>query len=849
MAKLFTKKNNGPGGGAGKAGRTAATSGHDAQGIAGRGDALRAILFQGMAIVLLPLLLLLAFLLLFRAPGQEAELLAAVGERSAALKAETVRQAVDTLRRRAAGAARSPLVMQAVAEQDSGDVAAIEQALLAHFPEALSLRVLPLGDLGTADLEGGFQGLRNHIEVDLVRRAAGDEIAQPEAYQFEGRWLASLAQMAVHPQLPERRAAVLITLPAQQLTRWLDSADAGAEQAPQRLDGKYSLQQRYIGEDGRRDQLVVSVGSSAADAVAAADVADTPWAVLYHPSPDLVASLAASVRPDYDMIAVLLLFALGALLFFWRRSNAAIDGEVQRIAAAAEQRTPLAVRIPQLVPMAKELRKLSLRRARVGSHPAPPHTPAAPAGGATVSGIAGPSRQGLPAHIFRAYDIRGVADSELDDETVYRIGSAIGTIAGEMGEQTIIIGCDGRASSGRIRSVLEKALLQAGRDVIDIGLVPTPLLYFATRHLDAGSGIMVTGSHNPAQYNGLKIVLQRRTVAQGTIDKIRSLADSGRFTRGTGHLIQQDVLGDYLDDVIGDIAIAVPLKVVVDAGNGATGPVAPTLLTELGCEVIPMYCDIDGSFPNRGPDTGDESNLADLVREVITHDADFGVAFDGDGDRIAVVTGSGRILRTDTLLMLFARDVVSRNPGADVVYDVKCSRNLAQLVTSLGGRPVLWKTGHALMKEKMLETGALLGGEFSGHIFFGERWYGFDDGMYAAGRLAEILSSQEGSLDELLADLPRAVSTPEILVPVTEEEKFPLVARFVAEAKFPGGKANDLDGLRVDFHEGWGLLRASNTSAALTARFEAQDEGELKRIQTLFREQLQAIAPDLRIPF
>ena len=309
------------------------------------------------------------------------------------------------------------------------------------------------------------------------------------------------------------------------------------------------------------------------------------------------------------------------------------------------------------------------------------------------------------------------------------------------------------------------------------------------------------------------------------------------------------MISEYLDEVVGDIAIAMPLRIVVDAGNGATGHIAPTLLEELGCEVYPLNCEVDGSFPNRSPDSSDESALEGLVAEVLARDADFGVAYDGDGDRLAIVTGRGHILRTDTLMMVFARDVVARHPGADVVYDVKCSRNLAQLITSLGGRPVLWKTGHALMKQKMAETGALLGGEFSGHIFFGERWYGFDDGMNATGRLAEILSSQELGIDDFIADLPRSISTPEILVPVPDDEKFALIERFVAEAQFPEGKRNDLDGLRVDFQDGWGLLRASNTGPALTARFEGSTEQSLERIRSQFRQQLGRVAPDLHITF
>jgi phosphomannomutase/phosphoglucomutase len=835
------KKENGDAD-ASRGGKAATPADAHALGISAQGDALRSALLQGLCIALLPVVLALAYLLLLRAPAQQSELLGEVTQRYAAHKAATIREAVDNLRQRVDSAVRSPMVMEAIGDQNPEDITRVEQTLLEFFPEATSLRLLPLGDLGTADLDAGRQGLRNHIEVDLVRRAGVDVISEPEAYQFEGRWLASLAQMAVHPQLPSRRAVLLLTLPGEGLSAWLEE---------QPMPGEYQLQQRYIGKDGRRDAVVVSSGSGLESAEAFSDIENTPWRVVFRASPALAERLAATAPRDTDIVLLLGLLTLAGLLLGWQRSRAALRDDVERISAAAEHRTPLAVRVPHLLPIAKELRRLTLRRARQDSgNGAGLKAPAAPGGSSTgVGTIEGPTKQPLPPHIFRAYDIRGVADTELDDETVYRIGSAIGTIAGELGEQTLIVGCDGRASSGRIRAVVEKALLQSGRDVIDIGLVPTPLLYFATRHLEAGSGVMITGSHSPAEVNGMKIVLQRQTAAHDLTGKVMNLANTGRFSKGTGHRIQQDVLADYLDNVAGDIAIAVPLKIVVDAGNGATGPVAPTLLEELGCEVISLHCEVDGSFPHHGPDTGNEENLQDLVREVLASKADFGVAFDGDGDRLAVVTGSGRILPTDTLLMLFAKDVVSRNPGADVVYDVKCSRNLAQLVTSLGGRPVLWKTGHALMKEKMLETGALLGGEFSGHIFFGERWFGFDDGMYAASRLAEILSSEEADLDELIAELPQSLGTPEILVPVPEEEKFALIRRFVADAEFESGKRNDLDGLRVDFEQGWGLLRASNTTAALTARFEADDEAQLAQIKRHFREQLARVAPSLEIPF
>jgi phosphomannomutase/phosphoglucomutase len=752
-----------------------------AQGITGRGNAMLSAVALGAAIAVLPAFLAAAYLFLIRAPAQQEALLERVGASYAAQQARHVQDVMLNLRQRLQSAARSPLALQAVAEDNPEDLRLVEQALLDYFPEAVSLRLLPLGDLGTADLESGL-GLRNHIEVDLVRRVANAVLAEPEAYQFEGEWLVSMAQVATHPQLKQRRSVVLVTLGLEQLRDML--------RYPGDMPGEFSLLQRFVGEQTTRDITITQVGTGVDRGRQRAAVVDTPWQVVFRPSQALISSVTANVRPDYDIIGLLALLAIAGFALAWRRLCAALEREIQRIETAAEHRTPLQVQIPQLVPVAKELRKLTLRRTRSTPGAAAAGAPAASTpGNVALTSVEGPATGGLAPHIFRAYDIRGVADTELDDETVYRIGSAIGTIAGEMGEQTLVIGYDGRASSSRIKAVLEKALLQAGRDVIDIGLVPTPLLYFATHHLDAGSGVMVTGSHNPPQYNGMKIVLKRQSIAHGTIEKIRNIAHTGRFSKGTGHLIQKDVVSDYLDEVVSDIAIAVPLRIVVDASNGAGGPVAPALLEELGCEVLPINCDVDGRFPGHPPDTGNEDNLKALVAEVISAKADFGVAYDGDADRLAVVTGSGEILRTDRLMMLFARDVVSRNPGADVIYDVKCSRQLAQLVTSLGGRPVLWKTGHALMKQKMAETGALLGGEFSGHVFFGERWFGFDDGMYATGRLAEILSSEENSLDELVAKLPSAVSTPEIIIPISDDEKFKVMERFIAAANFPDGKA------------------------------------------------------------
>ncbi|EED31928.1 phosphomannomutase [gamma proteobacterium NOR5-3] len=813
-------------------------------GVNAQGNALRASLLTGFATIVVPLLLAIIYLALLQAPGQKSALIQQVSQNYAAQQARYIGDSIAMLRARVESAVRSPLALQAIAEQNPADMRLVEQAMLDYFPEAVSLRLLPLSDMGTADLDGGFEGLRNHIEVDLVRRVSNNEPAEPEAYQFEGQWLASLAQMATHPRIPSRRAVVLLTLDAGTLKDMLSY--------PRGTVGEFVLEQRVYSEGVDRDVRITSQGSGADVDASRAEIDQTPWRILFTPSAALIDEASSHVRPPYEILALLVACCLIGFFLALQRSSKALESEISRIVDGAEHRTALAVHIPQLVPLAKDLRKLTLRRTRMGntSNIVPAmETHTAASSNAAMTSVDGPATHGLPPNIFRAYDIRGVADTDLDDETVFRIGSAIATIAGELGEQTLCIGYDGRASSSRIKGILEKAILQAGRDVIDIGLVPTPLLYFATALLEAKSGVMITGSHNPAEYNGMKIVLKGQTIAEGTIEKIRNIAQTGRFSKGTGHQIQRDVISEYLDEVVSDIAIAVPLKIVVDAGNGATGHIAPALLEELGCEVIPLFCEVDGRFPNRSPDTGNEDNLSALVREVLSNAADFGVAYDGDGDRLVVVTGAGKIIRSDTLMMIFARDVVTRNPGADVVYDVKCSRNLAQLITGLGGRPVLWKTGHALMKEKMVETGALLGGEFSGHIFFGERWYGFDDGMYATGRLAEILSSQDQSLDDFIADLPVDVSTPEILIPVPDDEKFALMQKFADAARFADGKPNNLDGLRVDFQDGWGLLRASNTGPALTARFEAGDEAGLERIQSLFREQLAAVAPDLTIPF
>lgn len=819
----------------------------DAHGITAQGNGLHIITLHSLALVAVTLAGVVAFLLMVRQPMMEREIVSRVTGGFAEQRAQAVAGTLASLRERATRASRGALVSEALAEGSTAAITDAEAYLREAFPEAVSLRLLPLSEMGTAEQSSNGLGLRNHIEIDLVRRASNGEQAGPEAYQVDDQWLISIAVSGAQSRAAEadRQAVLLLTLSQ----AFFDAALAIGDGR----QGELAIEQRYVGARSNSSTVIAGSQPTGPD-TARATIADTSWTVLFTPSTSLLEDLRSGVSAPLASLGLLGLAGIAALLLVMLRYPALLRAEVARTASAAGHRTPFALRTPELLPLARELRKLTLRRARLDAAGSVPRVAPAitsddtPRSAPALTSVSGPATS-LPGHIFRAYDIRGLAEQELDDETVYRIGAAIGTLAGSMDEQTLVLGYDGRASSGRIKAALEKALLQSGRDVIDIGLVPTPLMYFATHHTNTPSGVMVTGSHNPADYNGLKIVLQKQTLAEGSIEKIRSLALSGKFSRGNGHMIQQDIIPDYLDEVIGDIAIAMPLKIVIDAGNGATGHIAPMLFEELGCEVVPLYCEVDGRFPNHPPDTGNEENLRDLAAAVTRESADFGIAFDGDGDRVAAVTGTGRIVRADSLLMLFAQDVVARNPGADVVYDVKCSNNLGQLITRLGGRGVLWKTGHALMKQKMVETGAILGGEFSGHLFFADRWFGFDDGMYAAGRLAEILSSGDGTLDELVSALPSASSTPEFILPVDEEKKFALVDHFREQARFPDGRVNDLDGVRVDFSHGWGLLRASNTSAALTARFEGSDDSALEDVMSVFREQLGIVHPDLEINF
>jgi len=457
----------------------------------------------------------------------------------------------------------------------------------------------------------------------------------------------------------------------------------------------------------------------------------------------------------------------------------------------------------------------------------------------------------LSKTIFKAYDIRGIIDHTLDAGIAHNIGSAFGRAVLAKGESRVVIGRDGRLSGPELAAALAAGLQSAGVDVIDLGVVATPMVYYGTNVLDAENGIMVTGSHNPPDYNGFKMVLAGEAIHGDTIQALYHsiAAHDGSDSATPGAYTTHDIRAAYLGRIIGDVKLARPIKIAVDCGNGVAGAFAGDLFRGLGCEVIELFCEVDGTFPNHHPDPAHPENLQDLIRCLQTSDAEIGIAFDGDGDRLGVVTKDGQIIYPDRQMMLFAADVLSRNPGAEILYDVKCTRHLAPWISQHGGQPLMWKTGHSLVKAKLRETGSPLGGEMSGHIFFKDRWYGFDDGLYAGARLLEILT-KESDPSALLNGLPQSDSTPELHLALKEGENVILIEQLRTGATFPGSQQiNPIDGLRVEYADGFGLARSSNTTPVVVMRFEGETPEALARIMGQFKSAILAAKPDAVLPF
>lgn len=716
--------------------------------------------------------------------------------------------------------------------------AQLARSLTRAIPSALSLRIFPLG---SASLNRDTQYPIRYAELDLIQRAEAGQTPLPEVVAIENRWLVNWARPILAPGQSQPLGSLLLVVDASELFSLFGNAD-------QRL-GQYQLQQVFSGSP---TQTITKIGTSELLDSHQLPVAGSHLQVKFTPSAYFVDLTAEAPTQWLLVTAVILALLLGAAWLVQQQV-------VKKLAKRKPQQDPL---LGDLVPHSKKAKSEDalanplfqtqdiLDIAMIDEDENVLGLSEGAARRASGSAPARLNEEDVPREIFRAYDIRGIAGSQITPELALLLGQAIGSEALDQGEQAILVARDGRTHSEGLCNALIKGILKSGCNVINLGLVPTPLMYFASFHCeDTSSGVMVTASHNPKEYNGFKVVINNNALADDGVLELRSRILGQRLHQGAGVETTREIIPDYIDRIFSDVALASNVTLVIDAGNAVPGLVAPRLFEELGCDVIPLYCELDGNFPNHQPDPSDEKNLSALIAKVKETNADMGVAFDGDGDRLVVVTPKGDIIWPDRMLMLFARDVLSRHPGADVVFDVKCSRQLNQVISGYGGRPIMWKTGHSPMKAKMVETGALIGGEYSGHIFIKDRWYGFDDGLYAMARLLEIITLRDQPIDEIFAGFPPMLITPEIKVAVSEQEKFALIEKLAAEGDFQNGSITDIDGLRVDFPKGWGLVRASNTSPALTLRFEAESDEVLAKIKQLFKRELLKVNSSLSLNF
>lgn len=805
------------------------------------GDALQLTLTVAMLINLVLLVAGLAALALVDSPRQDQFRLQQLAANQASVQANQTNRFVDSLQQRLQTFADNLDLADALDMADNQQLDAFRQQLQQAFPEAISSRIVPLGARGTAAFTPVEAGIRNNIEIDLIRRANLNGVSMPEAYQYDSQWLISFAHAIPgrNPQYPS--GALLLTIKRETLQQLLAASGS---------NGNTQLVQQF-----KTAQTIINNGTGSDVEAAVAPTSVPHWQIRYTPSSQTGTALSTDLLPYWGILALLAVATLGSYGLALIRARKALAQSQQALLKL--DTNPASYPLSGFVDIAAKL------KTQMASMPAA--TPEPSADTATPEAVTPTDLpestlamveeqesqvpEALTETIFRAYDIRGLAEQQLSDDVVTAIGRAIGSEAGQQGQQTVIVARDGRHSSERILQALTQGLCASGRDVIDIGAVPTPLLYFATHMLGSQSGVMVTGSHNPPEYNGLKIVIAGKTLSGDAIHGLYRRIVQHQLDEGSGNVQQQAINDSYIDHILNDVAIAQPLKIVIDAGSGITGAIAPELFEQLGCEVVPLFCEVDGDFPHHHPDPSDAANLQQLIKTVKAEQADLGIAFDGDGDRVGVVTGSGKIVPADKLLMLLAQDVVSRNPGVDILFDVKCTRHLNQLISNYGGRPIMWKTGHSFMKQKMQETGALLGGEFSGHIFFKERWFGFDDGMYAAARLIEILSTTDPDIETHLEQFPHIASTPEIKLETSEGGKFSLIENLAKQGDFGNGKVTTLDGIRVDFPDSWGLIRASNTTPALILRFEGDDEQALEKVQQLFKQQIKRVDDSLALDF
>ena len=757
----------------------------------------------------------------------EKQRLDVLSKQQAEKSAANIADFFDTLRTDLNAFAAQPAVVKAIQNNQHEILEAQQRTIVSQMEGAVAARFFVRG---RAKLKLDAYPPVRFSELEMINQIERGEHIFPEALSIEGNWLFN----HVVPVKDDSGVigTLLVTLDSAVLTPPLIDENEAL--------GKASLLQFFSQENGK---TVTFAGEGNAGAMSEYTIDSSHWRVQFQPSQKL------RERARLDATIVYILMALGAIgliaaaLFAGHKIGRSIEqkqlfkSDANRPGQDGASKAHYSEDILDIEISDEDKDLLGLEDVSNEFL-----TSSAPTLKIEELDVAAVPDNIIPEIIFRAYDIRGIVDVEITPETAEHIGQALGSEVVDHGETTIIVARDGRTHSTMLTEALVKGILSTGCHVLDIGVVPTPLLYFATETLDVSrSGVMVTASHNPAEYNGFKVVIKGKCRAEDDIKAIRSRILQRNIRQGNGKQSEHDIVPEYINTIFSDVALAGDISIVIDAGNGVTGLIAPRLFEELGCDVTPLHCELDGTFPNHTPDPSVEENLSELIAKVKSTGADLGVAFDGDGDRLVVITPKGEIIWPDRLLMLYAKDIVSRNPGTDVVFDVKSTRHLNSCITSYGGRPIVWKTGHSPMKNKMVETGALIGGEYSGHIFIKDRWFGFDDGLYAAARLIEIVSLQGEDIDQIFSEFPKTISTPEIRVKISEKEKFALIDKLKEEGDFSDAKLHYLDGIRADFAHGWGLVRASNTSANLTLRFEADDEQSMAKIKDLFATELRKV--------
>ncbi len=806
-------------------------------------DRLSAAITRAGLLMITPAILGFLWLGVIREPLSEAAAEAKVSAVAVETKASLIALYVADLEQRATQLSEQPGITASRGDIDPSTVG---------FPDASRIALIPLDDLGTVNLSPGDPGVKSHIDIDIVRRAFAGDAPQPEfvaldegSYTLFARGLGTPVYSVLVIEVANDRLEKLV-------------ADRG--------EGQYRIVQALSG------RATTVAGTLAGTAAASAAISGTPWNLEFIPDPQWLRSAQPSWLGLYLPIGLAIMGLLLGIIVLRRSASAIVASEVARILEAAELRSALSVGVPALTPVAKMLRQLSLlsRRQLVSQarreatreedieEPGAPELVAANTVSAKTESLeamdsevqAEPPEQrsgdGIPDHIFRSAGIRGDVRTELTDELVERIGQAIAVICGEQGIQALVVAHDSRPSSKQIRTTLVKSLLAGGRDVIDAGEIPTPAFYFTTHESDADSGIMITGSFGSDHINGFKIVFKRKVATGIEIERILETVRARKTTQGSGRTVRLRMEADYVDRIAVDVALPLPLKVVIDNDFGTAARVSPQLLEALDCDLVTL------NTPEEGPRPDDrtlESSLEALGSRVRSEGADLGILYDADGDRLHTVTETGVPVGNDTLLMLLARDMLERNPGADVVYDIRCSRQFAPFITRAGGRAQMSRGGGAFVREKMVAANALLAGDYSGHLFFAERWYGFDDALYATARLLELLAGASSSYGDLIAALPQSLSTPEVVLPLEDQQRRKVMRTLVSNAEFPGARVTTLDGLRVDYADGWGLVRSSTSDTALSLRFEGNDEASLERVKGVLRKALLSADESLELPF